>query len=67
MISAPICLTSSGESVLTDAWVPTGMYTGVSIVPWGVCSLPRRAPVFWQTCSSSKSKGFGKGGSSLNY
>jgi hypothetical protein len=32
-----------------------------------VCSLPRRAPVFWQTCSSSKSKGFGKGGSSLNY
>ena len=44
--------------VLTVACVPTGMKMGVSITPWGVCSRPRRAPVWAQTCSSSNSKGF---------
>jgi len=28
------------------AWVPTGMKMGVSIVPWGVVSVPRRAALF---------------------
>ena len=27
------------------AWVPTGMNMGVSMVPWGVVRVPRRAPL----------------------
>jgi hypothetical protein len=27
------------------AWVPTGMKIGVSITPWGVVTVPRRAAV----------------------
>jgi hypothetical protein len=28
------------------AWVPTGMNTGVSILPWGVARVPRLAALF---------------------
>ena len=44
---------------MTVACVPTGMYTGVSMTPWGVCRRPRRAPVCLQMCKSSNSKGLG--------
>ena len=40
---APIPRSSSGESVFTVAWVPTGMNTGVSTGPWGVWSRPALA------------------------
>src|SRR5579875_3979771 len=36
---------SRGLKALTEAWVPTGMKTGVSMTPWAVCSSPARAPV----------------------
>src|SRR5690348_5234401 len=34
---------SAGVRLLTDAWVPTGMNCGVSMLPCGVSSVPRRA------------------------
>ncbi len=45
MICAPSACRSSGAIAFTLPWVPTGMKMGVSIVPCGVCSRPRRAPV----------------------
>src|SRR5437868_3456322 len=43
MTWAPMSWRSAGVTLLTDAWVPTGMNCGVSIPPCGVSSLPRRA------------------------
>ena len=43
MIGAPSVGRSSGVSPVTVARVPTGMNTGVSTVPRGVTSVPRRA------------------------
>lgn len=43
MISAPRETRRSGVMALTVAWVPTGMKTGVFIVPWAVWIFPRRA------------------------
>ena len=47
MLDSRICVFSSSNigvvSDLTVAWVPTGMKTGVSIVPWLVLSSPIRA------------------------
>jgi hypothetical protein len=40
MISAPISIRSSGDSVLTEACVPTGMNTGVLIAPCEVVIRP---------------------------
>lgn len=34
-------------------WVPTGMNVGVSMIPWGVCSLPSLAPDCLQIFISS--------------
>src|SRR3954449_13051510 len=42
-MGAPSVTSSSGDSPVTVARVPTGMKAGVSIVPRGVCSTPRRA------------------------
>src|SRR3954470_6846437 len=43
MICALSSRSSTGETALTVACVPTGMNTGVSMVPWRVTSRPRRA------------------------
>jgi hypothetical protein len=43
-----LALTSSislGAIALTVAWVPTGINTGVSKLPWGVYTLPNLAPL----------------------
>jgi hypothetical protein len=42
-----------GSMALTEAWVPTGMKTGVSMTPWAVVSRPRRALVPGSVASSS--------------
>ena len=55
IICAFISSSSRGSMVFTVACVPTGMNMGVSITPWGVCSLPRRAPVCASMCKSSNS------------
>ncbi len=44
-IVAPTSRRSSGSSALTAALVPTGMNWGVSTMPWGSSSRPRRAAV----------------------
>ena len=45
MTVAPNLCRSRGETALTVACVPTGMNTGVSIVPCGVCNNPARARI----------------------
>ena len=55
-MDAPVSSTSRGVMAFTVAWVPTGMYTGVSISPWGVWRRPRRAPVCLSTCRTSNLK-----------
>ena len=40
----PAALISSGVSVLTVPWLPTGSSTGVGTTPWGVTSSPARGP-----------------------
>src|SRR5262245_16558311 len=42
-ISAPSERTSSGSSILTVAFVPTGMNAGVRTSPWAVWRTPARA------------------------
>src|SRR5688572_5442140 len=54
MISYPRDSTSSQERVLTVAWVPTGMNTGVCTVPWARRRTPRRAAVAPSLARSSK-------------
>ena len=44
-ISVPVARTCSGVIPLIVACVPTGMNAGVSTVPCGVLSRPRRAAV----------------------
>ena len=41
--AAPIARTSSGWSVFTVAFVPTGMKAGVGMSPWAVWTVPARA------------------------
>ena len=41
--SAPVALTSSTNTALTVAAVPTGMKAGVRMMPRGVAISPRRA------------------------
>src|SRR5688572_25007062 len=43
MICVPISTSSRGSSAFTLACVPTGIKTGVSIVPCAVCNRPNRA------------------------
>ena len=43
MSRAPSAFISSGVRVLTVAWLPTGMKTGVGMTPCGVMSSPARA------------------------
>ena len=43
MTAAPIARTSSGCSVFTVAFVPTGMNAGVGMSPWSVWTTPARA------------------------
>jgi hypothetical protein len=43
MISGPRAFSCSVVNDLTDASVPTGMKTGVWMVPWRVVIWPRRA------------------------
>ncbi len=43
MMLAPIARTSSGCSVFTVAFVPTGMKAGVGMSPWAVWTVPARA------------------------
>src|ERR1017187_3961235 len=45
---------SRGARPFTVAWVPTGMNTGVSTMPWGVCSKPARARVTGHSAWISK-------------
>src|ERR1035441_722263 len=45
---------SRGASPFTVAWVPTGMNTGVSTMPCGVCSKPARARVTGHSACISK-------------
>ena len=45
MMPAPRSCSSSGETPLTDACVPTGMKIGVGKLPCGVWMMPARAPV----------------------
>src|SRR5215510_11180836 len=52
MISAPRRVRSSGPIALTVPAVPTAMNAGVSTVPCGVFSRPRRARVCWSRCKS---------------
>src|SRR5213076_1902435 len=51
-ISAPSARTSSGSSILTVAFVPTGMNAGVRTSPWAVRRMPERASP--STLSTSK-------------
>lgn len=45
-IWVPHSMTCRGVIAFIAACVPTGMNMGVSIVPWGVTNVPRRAAVF---------------------
>src|SRR5262245_22921618 len=42
-IVVPSARSSSGSTVLTVAFVPTGMNAGVGTSPWAVCTTPARA------------------------
>src|ERR1039458_1349036 len=53
MICVPISRSSRGSSAFTLAWVPTGMYTGVSTTPCAVVNRPSRALVCASVFSSS--------------
>src|SRR5208283_3534403 len=53
MICVPISINSRGSSAFTLAWVPTGMYTGVSTTPCAVVNRPSRALVCASVLSSS--------------
>src|SRR5215467_12505720 len=57
MICAPQVSRSLVRSVLTVAWVPIGINTGVSKVPCGVWSRPRRAWLCASVWRSSKVSG----------
>src|SRR5215813_13424446 len=57
MIRAPQASRSLVRSVFTVAWVPIGINTGVSKVPWGVWSCPRRAWLCVSVWRSSKVSG----------
>src|SRR5713101_8546254 len=57
MIFAPQASRSLVRSVLTVAWVPIGINTGVSKVPCGVWSRPRRAWLCASVWRSSKVSG----------
>src|SRR5215510_15814644 len=57
MIYAPQASRSLVRSVLTVAWVPIGINTGVSQVPCGVWSRPRRAWLGASVWRSSKVSG----------
>ena len=59
-LRAGIVLELRGRSPLTVACVPTGMNTGVSMVPCAVCSTPARAPVSGHRASNSKVMARGK-------
>ena len=50
IIGMPISLTSSGVSVLTAPWLPTGKNTGVGTGPCGVINSPARALLTGQVC-----------------
>ena len=54
IISVPISCKFLGESVLTDPCVPTGIKTGVLIIPCDVFILPIRALQLLLVFSSSK-------------
>ena len=56
IICEPASFRSRGSTPLTVACVPTGMYTGVSISPCGVCSTPALAPVSGSVLMTSKLK-----------
>src|SRR5215475_4905002 len=57
MICAPQASRSLVRSVLTVAWVPIGINTGVSKAPCGVWSRPRRAWLCASVWRSSKVSG----------
>src|ERR1035438_2530281 len=57
MIWAPISWRWAGVTALTVPWVPTGMKAGVSMAPWTVASLPRRAAVAESVLRSWKADG----------
>ena len=56
MICEPASFKSRGNTPFTVACVPTGIYTGVSISPCGVCKIPARAPVSGSVFISSNEK-----------
>lgn len=51
MMVAPASRSSSGETLLTLAWVPTGMKMGVEMMPWGVWIVPVLAHVSGHSAS----------------
>src|SRR4051812_41566361 len=62
----PSCLSCSVVRLFTDASVPTGMKTGVSIVPWGVVTRPRRAaPSVWSNSNVNRDSSLGTRHSAL--
>src|SRR6185437_3305004 len=56
ILASNSCSRSRCITPLTVACVPTGMKTGVSIVPCAVCSRPARAPVTGHSASISNRK-----------
>src|SRR5690242_6496533 len=54
MICAPAWRNSSGETLFTLAWVPTGIKMGVWMVPWGVWMVPARAQLAGHSASMVK-------------